>query len=379
MICFTWWGLTQYAARAIEAFNKVSREPVCVVATRPQSSPVKGMEKILSCPLVWVSEHEVDFIDKLPEVPRVLFVSNWNLPAWQYLEKIVRGRNGKIVAMVDTNFELFGNGGLIKKASFFVRQLLRAIRFRVCIRNRFDHFFVVGKGGHRLMRFYGVPDNCVSLGLYGADDSLFHDGTPLPDRSKRIIYVGQFIERKNIRRLIQAFMLANEKLRDSAEPNAWQLDLFGAGVLHDELSKTVEQSANRSIHIHQFRQPEDLAKEYRNARVFCLPSFEEHWGVVVHEAALSGCALLLANGVGAAEDFLGAENGISFSPSSVGEMTNAIARVMTWSDEHWIRAQSESIRLASGFGLSKFVKSALEICTSNDVATSRAVGDREMV
>ncbi len=362
MICFTWWGLTQYAARAIEAFNKTSNESVCVVATRPKSSPVKGMEQILSCTVVWVEETDVNFINKLPEVPRVLFVSNWNLPAWQYLEKVVREKKGKIVALVDTNFVLFGNGGLIKKATFFCSQIIRAIRFRICIRSRFSHFFVVGESGRKLMRFYGVSDKHVSMGLYGADDLLFHNGTPLVQRPKRMIYVGQFINRKNVKRLIQAFLLAKKKIGDTDGVNSWQLDLFGAGVLHDEMIRLVDQAGDTSIQIHPFCQPEELAKEYRCARIFCLPSFEEHWGVVVHEAALSGCVLLLAKGVGAAEDFLGSDNGVSFSPFSVKEMANAMIRVMSWSDEQLLCAQLESLDLAVKFGLSEFVNSVKLIC-----------------
>ena len=362
MICFTWWGLTQYAARAIEAFNKASNESVCVVATRPKSSPVTGMERILSCPLVWVDEMDVDFIDKLPEVPRVLFVSNWNLPAWQYLEKIVQEKNGKIVAMVDTNFTLFGNGGLLKKVMFFCSQIMRSIRFRICMRRRFSHFFVVGESGYKLMRFYGVPDKYVSMGLYGADDFLFHNGAPLVQRPKRMIYVGQFINRKNVKRLIEAFLLAKKKIGDTDGDNSWQLDLFGDGVLYDEMISLVVQSECTSIHIHPFCQPENLAKEYRCARVFCLPSYEEHWGVVVHEAALSGCVLLLANGVGSGEDFLGTDNGVSFSPISINEMTSAIVRTMLWTDDRWMKAQSMSLTLAANFGISKFVEAVKNIC-----------------
>ena len=210
MICFTWWGLTQYAARVIEAFNKVSKEPVCVVATRPHSSPVEGMEQILTCPLVWVKEGDVEFATRLPEVPRVLFVSNWNLPCWKYLELVVKNNGGKTVAMIDTNYRCFGVGTGRLKA--FLKQYAWILRFRLFVSHRFNSFFVVGTSGRKLMRHCGVPENRVFHGLYGADSSLFYDGASLSQRPKRIIYVGQFINRKNVRRMILAFLQAKRWL-----------------------------------------------------------------------------------------------------------------------------------------------------------------------
>ena len=358
MICFTWWGLTQYAARAIEAFNKASKEPVCVVATRPKSSPVQGMERILTCPLVWVEEGDIDYVTRLPEIPRVLFVSNWNLPCWKYLERVVKSNGGKTVAMIDTNYKRFGVGNGRLKA--FLRQFAWIMRFRFVIRRRFDRFFVVGASGQKLMRICGVSKDKVSLGLYGADSSLFKDGVPLIDRPKRIIYVGQFIDRKNVKRMVQAFLRAQRVAGESAE--GWRLDMFGAGALYDSLNQAINKSNNQTITLHPFCQPENLAAEYRNSRVFCLPSLEEHWGVVVHEAALSGCALLLANGIGAGEDFLGKANGIAFDPFSIDAIAQAMAQVMTWSDTRWNHAHEESIQLATNFGLNRFVMATEGIC-----------------
>ena len=359
MICFTWWGLTQYAARAIQAFNKVSEEPVSVVATRPKSSPVKGMEQILTCPLVWVNEDDSGFISRLPEVPRVLFVSNWNLPCWQYLERVVKMNGGKTVAMIDTNYKSFGIGN--GRLNAFLRQVAWIMRFGLFICHRFDHFFVVGASGQKLMRSCGVSKDRVSIGLYGADSSLFCDGAPLTDRPKRIIYVGQFINRKNVRRMIEAFIRAQNVA--GKEARDWCLDMFGAGSLSDSLEQTIRQSNSQSIRLHPFCQPENLAAEYRNSRVFCLPSLEEHWGVVVHEAALSGCGLLLANGIGAGDDFLGKGNGIVFDPFSVDAMVEAMVQIMRWSDARWESAHEESIRLSAKFGLDRFVKSVAEICS----------------
>lgn len=331
MICFTWWGLTQYAARAIEAFNKVSKEPVIVVATRPRSSPVEGMERILSCPVVWVETDDVDVVKRLPVVPRVVFVSNWNIACFRKIEKEVRKSSGIAIAMVDTDFRLN------------LKEFVKAIRFRLLLRRRFDRFFCVGASGERLLRFYGAPSRSVFKGLYGADSTLFTNGLSIMDRPKRIIYVGQFIGRKNVLRLVEAFRRFHARHLD------WELEMCGHGVLHNQIPSMP------GLVVHDFVQPEKLSLLYRNARAFILPSIEEHWGVVVHEAALSGCFLLLSKSVGAGEDFAVDENSERFDPNSVEAIEAALERFVNRRPSQLEIAQKKSLELAMNFGLGRFV------------------------
>lgn len=337
MICFTWWGLTQYAARAIEAFNKVSKEQVIVVATRPKSSPVEGMERILTCPIIWVEENETDILSRLSEVPRVVFVSNWNLLCFRPIEDAVRARKGVIVAMIDTDFK------------FNLREVVRAVRFRLMLRHRFNKFFCVGASGEKLLRLYGVPKSIVFKGLYGADSSLFKDGLPLAQRLKRIIYVGQFIARKNVLRLVEAFKRFHDRHPE------WELEMCGHGVLHDQIPKMP------GLIVHDFVQPEELAALYRNARAFVLPSLEEHWGVVVHEAALSGCYLLLSRCIGAGADFAVVENSAMFDPLSVDSIVEAFEHLANLKETELEDAQKMSIAKASRFGLARFVEAVCEL------------------
>ena len=41
-----------------------------------------------------------------------------------------------------------------------------------------------------------------------------------------------------------------------------------------------------------------------NSKCLVLPSYEDHWGVVVHEGICSGCLLILSNNVGSKMNFL---------------------------------------------------------------------------
>ena len=332
MICFAWGGFPQYAARCIGAFVEKSKEKVVVVATRPHV-PIKGMDALSRCPVHWVDPSEQQGILAIVgAMPRVLIVSGWCVTLFNRFRDEVRGAGGKVIAMVDNNY------------CFSSRELLKALRFRLVLRWKYKGFFVPGKSGERLLRFYGVPKSRIRRGLYAADETLFCGDVPLEKRKKKMLFVGQLIERKNIVAFAMAFINANTN-------QDWELEICGCGPLKDKLPKS------ESIIVHDFVQPEDIAAIYCSARVFVLPSLEEHWGVVVHEAALSGCVLLLSDRVGAADDFLGRCNGFRFNPYSMEDMEEKIRVCMHMTDAELQNAQQELLVLAKQISRSLFVQS----------------------
>lgn len=348
MIVFGWRGFPQYAARCVGAFVKVSKEPVVVVGPKPMV-PVEGMERVCGCSVYWV-DRQHDFVSQVsafqPSEVSALFVSGWGIPALDDLASRVKKAGGRVVMMSDHRDE----------RSF--RDFLKGLRFRVFQRKKFDGFFVPGKSGRARMRRFGVPNGLIEEGLYSADASLFKNGKPLSEREKKIICVAQFIPWKNAKRLMRAFEIAV----DASNVEGWTLEFYGSGPLKDELeglSSTLNTrlaTRDSRISVHSFVQPEQLAGLYQSARLFCLPSESENWGLVVHEAALSGCALLLSQNVGSADDFLAAgENGWTFDPFEVDEMAQALCQAMVLDDAALAAMQKESLRMANNASLEKFV------------------------
>lgn len=348
MICIAWHGFPQYAARCVGAFVVSTSERVVVVATKPKV-PIAGMESCCRCEIRWVDETTCSdtLMELLGECPRVLVMTGWGIPLFNRFRDEARDQGARIIGMVDNNF------------CFSLHEIVKSFRFRILIRRHYDAFFVPGKSGRKLLRFYGVPDRLITEGMYSADASIFHDGKPLTERPKKIIYVGQFVERKNVVRMCEAFNCANSN-------GEWSLDLYGTGPLREVLSQTIKQSGRQTIFLHDFLQPVDLAEKYREARAFCLPSVEEHWGLVVHEAALSGCVLLLSEAVGASMDFAGNENLIEFSPLAKDSLAKAFGRVMTMSGELLDWAGAESVRLGRDkASVEKFVQGLRSLCAAN--------------
>ena len=335
MICFSTLGFPQYGARCARAVVRSTNERVVVVATRPDV-PVKGMEELAECEVYWVRLNDtVSLKELLGEIPRVLTVPGWRFGLFNRFRDEVHANGGKVIAGADNNF----------LPTF--KTFLKMLEFRFFYKNKYDGFWVPKKSGYKLMRFYGVPDEKIFTGSYSADESLFSNGRPLTERSKRILYVGRFIPLKNVHRLCSAFLSVDRSIRDG-----WSLELYGCGPLKDAYPK------DKSIVIHDFVQPEQLASIYQSARVFVLPSKWDHWGFVLHEAALSGCVVLASRRCGASLDFIEeGVNGYSFSPFLTSQIKKALANVMSMTDEQLARAQQKSLELAHQVSIQGFVDS----------------------
>lgn len=340
-IAIAWSGLPFYAARLIRAGIDTLGEPVCVIGTRPKV-PISGMEESLGRPVLWIDEEKPASWRTLGmSPPRIFFHTGWRFRAFNSLGAEVRRSGGGVVSMIDNS----------DKRS--VRQRVGAIVFRAVYRRWFWGVWVPGRSGERLCTFLGAHRKRIFKGLYGADPSVFSSGIgSLQYRRPVFAFAGQLIERKGVRELVSAF----SKLRES-HPGA-ELVVSGSGALEDLCRNTP------GVRCTGFLQPQQLAKLLREARCLVLPSREEHWGLVVHEAALSGCALILSDAVGAGDDLLNPLNGFLVRTGSVQAIANAMQEVADWDANRMEEAGSESIRLAGTFGPERWAKTFQTIVES---------------
>lgn len=106
------------------------------------------------------------------------------------------------------------------------------------------------------------------------------------------LFLGQFIERKGLPELLEAFGRAA-----LAEPAT--LLLVGDGPLRPAaVSAAAAAPAGRRIVVEPFRQIEELAGVYASADVLVLPSREDPWPIVVVEAMTAGLPVLVSDAVG---------------------------------------------------------------------------------
>ena len=328
MICVAWVGMGSYAQSAVAQLIRDSSEPVKLIAITADVPRICESE-LEGAKVVWVEQNDTRHIDEvLGEMPRVLIESGWFLPILRTYIRDVRKSGGHVIGMCD-NPMMRG-----------WRLFLWCMRFRLLHRRWYEGFVTAGESARRLLIAAGFPEDRISVGSYACDLSVFTNGGPICEREKKIVYVGRFIDIKNIRRFLSAY------IRFAATHPEWSFDLYGQGPLQKELDDMIARSGVASITMHPFATPQELAEVYKRVRVLALPSYSDHWGVVVQEAAASGCAVLVSTEVRAADAFCSERNSFTIDPMSEDQMVKALEGFASWDDARWNDAQAESLVLA---------------------------------
>jgi glycosyltransferase involved in cell wall biosynthesis len=176
-----------------------------------------------------------------------------------------------------------------------LKQWLAVLSSPFFIRRHFNRAWVPGAPQKLFAEKLGFRGKKLATGFYCADPKLFekmHEIRKNRQPSKKLLYVGRYIEVKGIRELWTAF----ERL--SNDFPEWELHCIGTGDLWDK------RAIHPKIVHHGFKQPDELAAHLEDAACFVMPSKKEPWGVVLHEMAIAGLPLLVSDRVGAATRFL---------------------------------------------------------------------------
>jgi len=280
-IVISWNELPAYGARLIKAGIDNSNHTIDVIATIP-TIPIKGMDEIIGQKINWIESSTIyKWSDLGMEIPDIFFQAGWYIESFVNLGKQVKKNGGKVILLSDNCWKNT------------IRQWVGSLYYRLIYKNYFDAVWVPGKSGIRLMNFYGVEKDKIYDGLYGIDPISFPVGMSLGNRPKSFIFVGKLTNEKGVPQLISVF---NEFYKTHPD---WTLYIFGNGPLYKDIINL------KGIVVNEFSQPSEISKAMANSRFLILPTLTDHWPLVVNEAALSGCGLILSNRVGNKSEFVG--------------------------------------------------------------------------
>jgi len=333
-LAIAWAGLPPYAVACVREFARLSGRSVLLIGTSPDT-PFAPSESVAGVTMSWVDPADVaaSWEGCLASPPASFVVGGWHVPAFNALARRVRRVGGRVALMMDNRWR----GDLRQRVAPFV--------FRTRYRGHYMAALVPGKAAREYAIRLGMPKDRVFTGMYGADPAVFSPGAPLPDRPSRFLFVGRLEERKGIRDLCEAWRRVHVSL-----PN-WELRVIGCGPLRAEMPDLPRMT------VKEFQQPGDLAPEYRAARFMVLPSHEDHWGLVVHEATLSGCGLVLSRNVGARLDLASDRNAIVVDPRRPDRLAEGLVSAARIDGPSLHAVARESVSLASGFGPAVFAAS----------------------
>tara|TARA_B100001248_G_scaffold89409_1_gene65964 strand:+ start:16247 stop:17284 length:1038 start_codon:yes stop_codon:yes gene_type:complete len=323
-IFWTWRQLPQYGANLLsKMFNDKNNR--YEVITSKSYLPIEGLEDTLGSPIKFVDENKKITWQELGlPVPDIFFQAGWYIRAFTSLGDQVRKNGGKIVLFADNSY----------KNS--LRQKFGVIYFKFFLRNKFDCVWVTGRSGQILMKKAGFLGNKIYTGLYGSNDKIFKKGESLEKRNNQIIYCGQFIKRKGFKELIAAFKSYY------INNDTWKLVVIGTGPLKN-LAKGID-----GIKCIDFKSPFVVSEYLRSSKYLILPSYEDHWPLIVNEACLSGCGILISDKVGNRHEFFN-QNGYVFKSHSASEIKNVFNKINRLDKDKEKKISEKSYKLGKKF------------------------------
>ncbi len=204
---------------------------------------------------------------------------------------------------------------------------------------RADRILAVSHSSKReLAHVFGIPENKIEV-IYNAVDERFLR-EPLPADAQRILerhavnypfvlYAGKVKLEKNLPRLIEAFAVAKDDLRDDPELSRLKLLLIGDELgKHPDLRRTVVRTRLREdVRFLGFVPHAVLSVFYARARAFLFPSLHEGFGLPPLEAMAHGTPVLTSNVSSLPEVFTQAA--LLVNPENVFDIARGIRQILT--------------------------------------------------
>jgi L-malate glycosyltransferase len=223
----------------------------------------------------------------------VCFGIGYNEPDVIIAAWVLRLLGVRVIMMTDSKFD-------DKRRSagyeFFKRLLLSAF-----------HAAIVGGGTRHIAyaRFLGFRRRMVlagydTVGLNRIRADARQPIAPLgmPYAKRHFIYVGRFIAKKNLSRLIEGYGLYAAR----AGPAARRLRLVGSGPLEQDLRNQIFRlGLGDMVEILGFQSSREVSRLLAESLSLILISKVEQWGLVVNEALAVGLPVIVSNQVGSRE------------------------------------------------------------------------------
>ena len=186
----------------------------------------------------------------------------------------------------------------------------------------YEAAFVPGYAAAAYARSIGFPETRIFQGLYTCDTELFrpvgiqrhHHNQGDADWPQVFLFLGQFIERKGIDTLLEAYRRYRARTT-----NPWELWCAGAGPLRSVLEGQV------GVKLLGFLKPEACTDAMAHSGALVIPSRWDHWPLVVHESTCAGLPVIASRKCFSIIELVqDGYNGFTFPPGNVSYLTQVL-------------------------------------------------------
>jgi len=334
-VVISWNELPKYAAYPISEIIK--KNPKIEIVSIKSKLPINNLDKILNKKIHWIKDHKLEWADIGLKIPDIYFQAGWYKKSFSSLGQEVKKNGGKVVLLSDNSYK---NN---------LRQKIGSIFYRIKYLNYFNATWVPGYLGAKLMKSFGVPKKEIFQGLYCSNQNLFKKGKTIKKRQKFFLFVGQLIKGKGLIELLSSFKIFLKTNKN------WKLVIVGKGPLRKLIPK------HRNIKYLGFQKPQEIAKLMQKSRFLVLPTHLDQWPLVVNEATLSGCGLIITDVVGNIPEFSNSKNTILCKASSKESLLASFKKASELSEKKLDIMYNESLRLSSKYVINNWVKNYYNI------------------
>jgi glycosyltransferase involved in cell wall biosynthesis len=312
-----------------------SREPFHIIDCK---APIYSIREQIELPL------------KIPKETALFWSPHYNHPILY---------KGRLLVTVHDAFHLampeFVNG--------WHRRMYASLMFRA-VRKKADGILCVSVfGKEQLLMFCPQGKQSVTVVYNGVDrDWRVDSAWPSPHPKPYILFVGSVKPHKNLRRLLDAFMLLGKKSCD--------LVVIGRREGFITGDPEIVRHASRMKHVHFLgeidHEDERLRHYYAGAEALVLPSLYESFGLPALEAMALGCPVIVSK-LGGLPEVCG-DAALYVNPYDVSDIAAQIERILT---DRMLRdrLKHKGLARAGQFDWNRTATSTLEVIT--DILGSR--------
>lgn len=290
----------------------------------------------------------------LKNKPDVVIIVGWNNPASYLAARICKKNNIPLIAW---------SGSTKNEPSLFRTLGVPAIKW---LHRQCSAFVAYGTAAKELLvDYWGIDEKKIFILGNPVDNAFFskesqkakehkiivHD---VFKNKKIILFIGQLVKRKGILDLIVAFEYISKKHPDA------HLVIAGKGNLKKKLTNYINQIRPNNIHLIGHYNQNDLPKLYAHSTLFCLPSREEVWGLVINEAMACGIPVVASDVCGACKDLiLPGKTGLIFKTSDTNDLARQLLALL---DNKFLyqRIKSQSMAHIAAWEIKRLQKNLLK-------------------
>jgi len=355
-------------------FNKLGWSLTAVQLTNNTlEHPWGSSDSLITFPLITLESSRGKNLNKLPKItgkdinlcltnlhPNVVFIPGWAFSISKQALQWCHQNKINAIVMSESKYD--------DKQRFWLKEKIKSL-FYV---RKFSAALVGGEMHAKYLEYLGIPSVDIHKGYDAVDNDYFTRSTNLIRRdhlkARKLIpsipsrpyflVVTRLIPRKNISRLIDAYILYKKEIGISS----WDLVICGEGEEMNKLKLKIGNGRmNESIHFPGFVPYHHIVYWYAFANALVHPALNEQWGLVINEACASGLPIVCSETVGARHELVkDGINGYLFSPSSVKNIFNSLVRLHLTPDVERSKMGKQSRILVKNHSPENFAKGVVD-------------------